>query len=165
MFLADGFMGKSVFSNMTGTTGEGKARDFYTILSGCPQIWPIYPLYLASSPVMQRFAVPLVSVCSVWIASASSMTKWTFRPDETEKKGLIEGLWIRRKTYPQLVWIILKNRSEMLRMWKTYPQLLGKTAKMILHVRKLENLSTLDVEKLAQKHEMLFLIVFHIKCG
>jgi len=38
MFLADGFMGKSVFSNMTGTTGEGKARDFYTILSGCPQI-------------------------------------------------------------------------------------------------------------------------------
>jgi len=78
---------------------------------------------------------------------------------------LIEGLWIRRKTYPQLVWIILKNRSEMLRMWKTYPQLLLKTAKMILHVWKLENLSTLDVEKLAQKHEMLFLIVFHIKCG
>jgi hypothetical protein len=78
---------------------------------------------------------------------------------------LIEGLWIRRKTYPQLVWIILKNRSEMLRMWKTYPQLLWKTAKMILHVRKLENLSTLDVEKLAQKHEMLVLIVFHIKCG
>lgn len=60
---------------------------------------------------------------------------------------------------------IQKNRSEMLRMWKTYPQLVWKTAKIILHVGKLENLSTLDVEKLAQKHEMLFLIVFHIKCG
>ena len=31
---------------------------------------------------------------------------------------------------------------------------------MILHVEKLENLSTVDVEKLAQKHEMLFLITY-----
>lgn len=60
---------------------------------------------------------------------------------------------------------IQKNRSEMLRTWKTYPQKLWIIAQLIFHVEKLENLSTLDVEELAQKHEILFLIVFHIKCG
>ena len=36
---------KSAQRNLTGNTCERKTKDFYTILSGCPQNWPIYPLY------------------------------------------------------------------------------------------------------------------------
>ena len=33
-------------TNETSTTGERKMSDFYTIFSGCPQISPIYPLFI-----------------------------------------------------------------------------------------------------------------------
>ena len=38
---------ESVQSNLTSNTSERKTRDFYTILSGCPQNRPIYPLYFS----------------------------------------------------------------------------------------------------------------------
>ena len=51
-FLADLFVENSGFAISKSIMGTRKSSDFYTILKGCPQIWPIYPLYFSSSPVL-----------------------------------------------------------------------------------------------------------------
>jgi len=71
---------KSVQRNLTCNTSERKTRDFYTILSGCPQNWPIYPLYFSFDELFVDFELFLLQWFENWKGlnfSFQGWVKWT----------------------------------------------------------------------------------------
>lgn len=72
---------KSVQRNLTCNTSERKTRDFYTILSGCPQNWPIYPLYFSFDELFVDLELFLLQWTENWTGQYYSFQcyiKWTY---------------------------------------------------------------------------------------
>ena len=93
---------KSVQRNLTCNTSERKTRDFYTILSGCPQNWPIYPLYFS----FDQLFIDLVLFFSStkWLLGRSTfqlplLNKMNMGKGKVEKKENLSSTFVENRVW------------------------------------------------------------------